>query len=58
LWAAAVEVAGTWRISQTAKALRVNYNALRKSITRLLPLHVDLRRIASPRFSNRPLSRE
>ncbi len=32
LWAAAVEMAGTCGISHTAKALRVNYNALRKRI--------------------------
>jgi len=32
LWAAAVEMAGTCGISRTAKALRVNYNALRKRV--------------------------
>ena len=32
LWAAAVEMAGTCGISHTAKALRVNYNALRKRV--------------------------
>jgi len=34
LWAAAVEMAGTWGVSHTAKALRVNYNALRKRVER------------------------
>lgn len=32
LWAAAVEMAATCGGSQTAKALRVNYNALRKRV--------------------------
>ena len=32
LWAAAVEMADTCGISHTAKALRVNYNALRKRV--------------------------
>lgn len=32
LWAAAVEMVATCGISRTAKALRVNYNALRKRV--------------------------
>ena len=32
LWVAAVEMAGTCGISHTAKALRVNYSALRKRV--------------------------
>lgn len=32
LWAAAVKMAGTWGISHTAKALRVNYNVLKKRV--------------------------
>jgi len=41
LWAAAVEMAATSGISPTAKALRVNYNALRK--------RVDQQAAAAPR---------
>lgn len=34
LWAAAVKVAGTCRLSQIAKALRVNYTALKERVER------------------------
>jgi hypothetical protein len=34
LWAAAVEAAGTSRLSQIAKALRVNYTALKERVER------------------------
>jgi hypothetical protein len=34
LWAAAVKIAGTYRLSQIAKALRVNYTALKERVER------------------------
>ena len=34
LWAAAVKIAGTYRLSQIAKTLRVNYTALKERVER------------------------